>query len=364
MLDNTLEIEYKDNKLHKFTPKPISNNQHNIAIVIHLFYSDIWHNEIKIFLSNIKIPFDTYITIPQEMEEDEIIEVCKTLPANTKVYLVENKGRDVLPFLKVLDIIGTDKYDYICKIHTKKSAGRDLGTVWRKLLYFELIGSNQIISNIVDMLDKDKNIGIITGKNTILDSEKYYLGNREKTNNLLKLLHLEDQEKYQFPGGTMFWIRTSILDSLLNLYRQNLLIFEDEQGQMDNTLAHAIERLFGILCAAYNKKIAGSPAYYCNLSEETLREMASLVLSQTYRGKDVFFEQNNLLAHKDLLLQNQNREIMNKDKQITLKDKQITFLKQLTLKKRLTQKIKKYIPSKFLKLFGFQPYHDLVWPEE
>ncbi len=49
---------------------------------------------------------------------------------------------------------------------------------------------------------------------------------------------------------------------------------------------------------------------------------------------------------------------------ISLRDKQIEVLNSLTIKKRLKQKIKKYIPDSMLNLFGFTPYKPITIPTE
>lgn len=379
------EIYYQNTLLQKETPKTIVPTQNTVAIVIHVFYSDIWHEEIKPYLDKVKIPYDLYLTIPSSMEEDEIIGICKSVP-NATLYLVQNRGRDVLPFLQVLDTIGSDTYKYLCKLHTKKSAGRELGNVWRKLLYFDLLGSNGTVSDILDIFEEDEHTAMITGKNTILDSEKYYLGNREKTDRLLKLLNFELKEPYQFAGGTMFWVRATLVKPLLKLYREGLLVFESEQGQMDNTLAHAIERFFGILCTVQYKEIMGSPAQYKNLTEKTLQQVAALVLSQTYADKDIFALQKQDLMDKDALIKMKTEEIIEAHEgmyqrdqeihkahqelhllhqelqeshlQLNEKNNYISYLESLTLKRRFLNKIKSVVPDKILLFLGFTPIHN------
>ena len=51
----------------------------------------------------------------------------------------------------------------------------------------------------------------------------------------------------QFPSGSMFWARTKALKRLylLNLQYKD---YPYERGQLDGTLAHAIERLLFFIC--------------------------------------------------------------------------------------------------------------------
>ena len=375
-------LTFDNQTLNTTLTTPITKNEKEIAFVFHIFYADIWREELKPYLDAIKIPYDLFITVPDTMLEEEIIHIFQDCP-HVHLYQTENRGRDVLPFLQILHLIGTDNYQHICKIHTKKSAGRDLGTVWRKLLYYDLIGSNKIVLENLALFENHSDIAMITGKNTVLDSQKYYLGNREKTDTLIAQCQLNVDEHYTFAGGTMFWVDPKVLEPLVALFRKNTLHFEEEKGQMDNTLAHAIERFLGILCHASHKKIVGSTAAYKALDEQTLQSVASLVLSQTYVGRDMFLEQKNNIAQKDTLISTKTQEIIEahqgmqtRDEEIRkahhslqeaiilleIKDKQIDFLTTLTLKTRIKQKIKKFIPNKILTILGFSAYTPLELP--
>ena len=297
------ELTYTDNTLSAGTPQPIRESDHTLAIVIHVFYIDVFQ-EIDAYLQRIQTGYDLYLTVPDQMPEDEIKKLF-TLQPHAYIYRTENRGRDVLPFLQVMHLIGTDTYRYLCKLHTKKTAGSMLGTVWRKLLYFDLIGSDETVKEIMVMFDQDDTIGMVTGKNTILDSERYDYGNTAKIDYLVETSGFIFQDEYLFAGGTMFWVRPSLIEPLLSLFRAGKLPFEPEQGQKDNTIAHAIERFFGIICHVKGMRIVPSPSHYSELDDATLEETASLVLSQQYHGKDVFTVQNQnlqkLYAKIDLL---------------------------------------------------------------
>jgi lipopolysaccharide biosynthesis protein len=62
-----------------------------------------------------------------------------------------------------------------------------------------------------------------------------------------------------FPAGSMFWARQAALAPMLRagLTAQH---FAPEQGQEDGTLAHACERLLGVVCQSQGYHLARSPA--------------------------------------------------------------------------------------------------------
>ena len=291
------QLLYANNKINKQRPVKITASEKNIAIVIHIFYVDIWQEIIQ-YLNQLDMAYDLYITIPQSMPDSDIINIFKD-KADATIYMTENRGRDVLPFLQVMNVIGRENYKYICKMHTKKTGDSALGNVWRKLLYFDLIGSNKTVNDIVNLFENDENIGTITGKNTILDSQRYTYGNTEKIDLLAGKLGMVYDEYYLFPAGTMFWTRSEIVAPIAKLLADNQLDFEEEAGQKDDTLAHAIERFFGIICQVKKKEIIESPAHYSQIGNQTLNEVASLVLSQQYVGADVFSMQKQKIQARD-----------------------------------------------------------------
>jgi len=260
------------------------------ALIFHVFYPELFF-EAAPYLEAITTPYDLYITLPEGIDEEAVRRIAGRFP-KAQLFLAENRGRDVLPFLQVLRLIGTERYPYICKLHTKRTGGSALGEVWRKLLYFDLIGSDESVKKILEIFERDPDVCMVTGKNAILDSRRYDYGNTAKIDALVKKCGLLFGDHYDFAGGTMFWARTKLLEPLLRLFEAGELDFEEEAGQKDHTIAHAIERFFGILCKAAGKKILPAPTSYKELDEATLEQLASLVLSQQYHGEDAFELQN------------------------------------------------------------------------
>ncbi len=294
--------------------KPISKarpSKNDRAIIVHIFYLEVWH-EIVHYLKQLDSKYDLYLTLPKEMEEVHIIKIFQEFP-DAHIYSVENRGRDVLPFLQVLSLIDTTQYKYLCKLHTKKSVEIDNGDAWRKLLYYDLIGSNGISKNILKQFETDDTLGMVTGKNLILSGIRFDLGNQAMLQKLASLSNVTFHPDYHFAAGTMFWVRTSVLTPLLGLIKNHPLHFEDELGQTDRTMAHALERFFGLLCTHANLGIDESTSDYSKLSKETLNQLAMLAFTQR-------FNNDREIQYRDTLIQQRDKEIQKRDKEIQKRD--------------------------------------------
>ena len=295
-----LQLTYQDNILTTSSPTKITKTDKKTAIIVHVFYLDVWH-EIISYLQALTLDYDLYITISEDITDVHIVDMFEQVP-QAHIYKVENRGRDVLPFLQILKLIGTDTYATLCKLHTKKSVEIDNGDAWRKLLYYDLIGSEEIVEDTLQRFQQESTLGTITGKNLILDGMKFDLGNSEKVKHLAQLAQVPFVANYHFAAGTMFWMRPVLLKPLLPLLEKDALVFEEEFGQTDHTLAHAMERFFGLLCEAQGYRLEESHADYTKLDAKTLDDLAVLAFTQRFKY-DMLIHSKNLHIHeKDEML--------------------------------------------------------------
>ena len=51
---------------------------------------------------------------------------------------------------------------------------------------------------------------------------------------------------YKFPAGSMYWFRPEIFSREI-IQKLSTLVFEEELGQTDGTMAHGVERIVGVL---------------------------------------------------------------------------------------------------------------------
>jgi len=84
-------------------------------------------------------------------------------------------------------------------------------------------------------------------------------GNRARVHQLLRSLEIgtlqEEELELSFFAGSMFWFAPGAL-SVLHQIPETLLAFEPENGQIDGTLAHALERVFGLLPRLSGQRLA------------------------------------------------------------------------------------------------------------
>lgn len=232
-----------------------------LAVIIHLFYPDMW-DKLKEVLNRIDVEYDLYITVPEEHKDIQIKKI-NSQHKNTNIVVVPNRGRDVLPFVMLMNRIRhLDNYDYILKLHTKKSKHRGDGDVWFDDVLNQLL-PKQGIQSIVKALS-DQSTGSIGPANHIVSLSRHMGGNRDAVVQLVESMTgkkyatiVDNEAKYPFFGSTMFWCRLDFLDPLLDLY---LLPsdFQAECSQIDGTTAHAIERILGkMLHKMGNRKMYG-----------------------------------------------------------------------------------------------------------
>ena len=100
------------------TPVPITGNA-RVAVCLHLFYPELWPT-LRTALENIPEPWDLYVSVPDFACTPSPAQIAKE-HSNVWFLPCANRGRDVLPFLRWLEMGVFDRYDAVCKLHTKRS---------------------------------------------------------------------------------------------------------------------------------------------------------------------------------------------------------------------------------------------------
>ena len=214
-----------------------------IAICLHLYYPDMWP-KIRSALNAMPEPWDLYITVPCFACTKILAEIAREHPA-VRFLTCANRGRDVLPFLRLLEMNVFDRYDAVCKLHTKRSPHIKDGDRWINLVLNDLLGNRDVIVNILSKIRSKEQVGMI-GPQVLKIDTKHPAFRGGNARNLTKLTGRAALPKAAlsspFFAGTMFWFAPVALDGLRALALQKEE-FPIEMGQTDGTLAHALERI-------------------------------------------------------------------------------------------------------------------------
>lgn len=230
-----------------------------VAVVVHLFYVDLLE-EIYAELGNIIEPFDLFVTTPFEGAIPSIINKFSSRAQAVTVFLVENRGRDIGPFILLYRTGIFDPYTAVLKLHTKRSKYSNHGDSWRREIYRGLLGGSKLTLTITALLDQP-NVGMVGIDRYYLSNQKYWGADKAKVKQLLfEMGVIEPGEEPQlgFFAGSMFWFKPLAFTQLKFISNDHLM-FEPENGAQDGTLAHAVERIF-CQVARHQGFIVTSPA--------------------------------------------------------------------------------------------------------
>lgn len=256
------EIEYlKYNIAPKVSKK--------IAVVVHLYYQDLlqeYISRLKVLMdSNYEVDYyftlvDGSATVGQtEWVRDKILKVVP----NSYVDIRPNRGLDIGSFLMTIKKIqeSGNKYDYLLKIHTKKSlesSGEYFGKQWRNNLLDSVISKDGFKKSMDSLSYSD--VGMV-------GCNKWFIHNNNLNVRLIKEMRNElgIRKGNKFIGGTMFWVKPELLykyltiDVIQKIYpRLEIGYFKQIDPKKDSEyITHAMERLFGYMVEDSGLKIVG-----------------------------------------------------------------------------------------------------------
>ncbi|WP_294532349.1 rhamnan synthesis F family protein [uncultured Rhodoblastus sp.] len=227
------------------------NFAQSIAVHLHLYYVDML-DEFCRYLSNIPARFHLFVSTQPGRGDLEalraaFVERLENCDGVT-VAAPENRGRDVAPFLiEFGKAILT--YDLVLHLHSKRSPHSPKHAGWRRYLFHYTLANRSTVTQILTSFHADPHLGVFQPPyHPEIRAQPKWGGNRDVVISLLNrfgLSYLGDTCPH-FPAGSFFWARTDALRPLLE-GRLCLEDFDEEAGQIDGTLAHAIERLFGLI---------------------------------------------------------------------------------------------------------------------
>ncbi|HVJ39347.1 MAG TPA: glycoside hydrolase family 99-like domain-containing protein [Stenotrophomonas sp.] len=237
------------------SPASAASAERSLAVVVHAWYLEAlpvilraWH------ASGLggRLIITTSPTLAKQVQE-----LLEVEGVRAELSLHDNHGRDVLPFLHLADALCNEGVELVLKLHTKQSTHREDGAQWLAELLSALLPPRDAQA-IADAFDRDPTLGLVAPAGHLLPVANYLGGNGEALDYLGTRLGVATRNPgLSFASGTMFWARLQALRPILDahLYPAE---FENERGQIDGTLAHAMERAFAAAAVAAGYRVAES----------------------------------------------------------------------------------------------------------
>lgn len=236
-------------------------NKLKVGIHIHIHYIDMIDLFIK-HLINFPIFFDLFITVNLKENKDICLKHFtkeKLIKLNNiTIKITENIGRDIAPWLIEFANI-QDDYDLFCHLHTKKSFHNDGLKKWGEYLIENLI-SEESAKTILTTFLVNEDISMIFPPAYYsvfpfaIELDKNDKDNMLKLLNLLNINFIPNPSNFVFPTGSMMWYRPKVLKPIFDL-KLKYDDFPKEPIPTTGTLAHAIERVIGIIAEQNNYKV-------------------------------------------------------------------------------------------------------------
>jgi lipopolysaccharide biosynthesis protein len=213
------------------------------AIILHLYYQDLWEEFKQKITPILNNNVHLYVSIhnTQTQYYDDILRIA------TQVFVVENRGLDIAPFLFVYDKIRDSGYTNLLKLHSKKSLHTpNIGDNWRQSLYFPLVDNYDEIQQQVQQVEQPWMLGVREFYHDMLIEPKNHpnkLAAKPYIDRACELLQVEDDGS--FFAGTMFIANSTYLKLLLGSIDLEHLYTLFEEGYTRDSLAHGMERVLG-----------------------------------------------------------------------------------------------------------------------
>lgn len=232
--------------------------------VVHAWYPEVLRGVLtKLRTSGLECKL---IVTTSPEKEAEVRAVLQSEGSDAELHVAENRGRDILPFLRLAYRLREDGQDLVLKLHTKRSPHLLEGDRWREEILQSLL-SPQNVPRILEAFRREANLGLVAPDGHLLPITGHLGANADTVDYLARRMGIPASEEasFHFISGSMFWVRLDALAPILDAHLDEWE-FEAEKGQIDGTLAHALERTFALSAAACNLKVA-TVASVCGGSE-------------------------------------------------------------------------------------------------
>jgi rhamnosyltransferase len=224
---------------------PLPEFHGGVGLVAHVHYLDLLD---EILACHGRLPRGAALIVTAQPDKVAAIEARLAGMAQARVVPCVNRGRDIAPFLTLLNAGALDAFDAVLKLHTKRSPHLRDGDIRRRLLFLTLAGRRQLVARTLALFE-DRATGLVGWRGCWRNSPLFWMLNRARVEALARRMGIAPPAQPALFEGSMFWVRPAALARLraLALTPDD---FEPEQGQVDGALHHAIERVFALAAIA------------------------------------------------------------------------------------------------------------------
>lgn len=235
------------------TPTPRS------ALHIHAYYPELLGDILRRLARNRLRP-DLFISVKNSQDREAVLAGSGSYNGSiAAIEIVPNTGRDISPLLTAFGERLCAEYELVGHVHTKQSlhvTDRAAVEQWRHFLLENMLGGETggaMADTIVNAMACDPRLAIVFPD----DPAPWGWDNNLPTATALaRRMGVERlPEHFNFPAGTMFWMRAG---SLLPFVQLGLDwdSYPCEPLDTNGTLLHALERLFGAAPTARGERSA------------------------------------------------------------------------------------------------------------
>jgi rhamnosyltransferase len=228
-------------------------NYGRIAVCAHVYYTDMVE-ELLALTDTIPGNYD-FIATTDTPEKKQVIEDIVRGRENVQNVIVriveQNRGRDMSSlFITCRDLFLEDRYDLVCRLHTKKSpqVAAGIANMFKRHMFENLLHSPGYTTNVLDMFHDQPWIGVAVPPLVHIafpTMGHVWFNNRDTAEQLKKTLDLKINFDPTTPVGafgTMFWFRPKALRKLF-AHPWQWTDFNAEPRHIDGGLAHVLERM-------------------------------------------------------------------------------------------------------------------------
>ncbi|MBJ8349048.1 rhamnan synthesis F family protein [Streptococcus zalophi] len=282
-----------DRKVLKDIVKPYSNTK-KVAIHLHTYYVDL----LETFLTQFEIfnfNYDLFLTTDSNAKKETIEKILKEKEIIATVLVTGNRGRDILPMLKLKTTLA--HYDYIGHFHTKKSPEYPywVGDSWREELFQMMLKPAE---KILSTFENNENCGLIISDiptffryTKIVDpwNENKFASDMNdlwERMNLGRSIDFDKLNNFIMSYGTFIWFKYDALKPLFDLDIKDDEIPKEPLPQ--HTILHSIERILMYLSWArgYDYRISRNDIYITPFVDNTVLNIRPDTLPNTYVNFD------------------------------------------------------------------------------